>query len=467
MILAGELRWAARQRKRALAALQHQPRAGARGAARAGGSRPGAPREEPRRVRARDRVRGSRRDLRTARGARRAGRPARGEAIARMRSSASWPCSTRWTPPRRPRTSSVPRATRFCTSTSAGRHRQHQARRHLQAPDQGAAPVPHARCDRAAAACGCRSTSTARSSRPSRPATPSAPAASCASTSRQPQAHAQGARAARRPRESHPMTQLYQRKGAQMTSRDHRSQRRTYRWMSRPVVVVCVDGCEPAYLEASCAGVAPFLARLIERRRMLAGLRGAFVHQSEQPVDRHRRAACRAWHLRQLLLDRDAGTEVMMNDPKYLRCGTLLAAFADAGAKVAVVTAKDKLRTLLGHKLKGTASPRRRPRPRGRERHRPCATGRHAGAVGVQRRAVGVRVCRGRQADGARPPGPDVPLDHRLRAAQGGAGRAGGKCVLRDDGPLSRAPGRAGLHHRAHRRPRHERQASTPTARPT
>jgi phosphonoacetate hydrolase len=52
--------------------------------------------------------------------------------------------------------------------------------------------------------------------------------------------------------------------------------------------------------------------------------------------------------------DREAGSEVMMNDPKYLRCGTLLAAFADAGAKVAVVTAKDKLRTLLGHKLKGT-----------------------------------------------------------------------------------------------------------------
>jgi len=52
--------------------------------------------------------------------------------------------------------------------------------------------------------------------------------------------------------------------------------------------------------------------------------------------------------------DRDSGAEVMMNDPKYLRCGTLLAAFADAGAKVAVVTAKDKLRALLGHGLKGT-----------------------------------------------------------------------------------------------------------------
>jgi phosphonoacetate hydrolase len=51
--------------------------------------------------------------------------------------------------------------------------------------------------------------------------------------------------------------------------------------------------------------------------------------------------------------DRDADAEVMMNDPKYLRAGTILAAFADAGAKVAVITAKDKLRKLLGHRMKG------------------------------------------------------------------------------------------------------------------
>jgi phosphonoacetate hydrolase len=43
----------------------------------------------------------------------------------------------------------------------------------------------------------------------------------------------------------------------------------------------------------------------------------------------------------------------MMNDPKYLRAGTILAAFSDAGAKVAVVTAKDKLRKLLGHRMRG------------------------------------------------------------------------------------------------------------------
>jgi phosphonoacetate hydrolase len=43
----------------------------------------------------------------------------------------------------------------------------------------------------------------------------------------------------------------------------------------------------------------------------------------------------------------------MMNDPRHLRVGTILAAFSKAGAKVAVITAKDKLRKLLGHQMKG------------------------------------------------------------------------------------------------------------------
>jgi phosphonoacetate hydrolase len=43
----------------------------------------------------------------------------------------------------------------------------------------------------------------------------------------------------------------------------------------------------------------------------------------------------------------------MMNDPRLLRVGTILAAFSAAGAKVAVITAKDKLRKLLGHQMKG------------------------------------------------------------------------------------------------------------------
>ena len=40
-----------------------------------------------------------------------------------------------------------------------------------------------------------------------------------------------------------------------------------------------------------------------------------------------------------------------MNDPRFLRAPTVFKAFYDAGARVAVVTAKDKLRALLGHGL--------------------------------------------------------------------------------------------------------------------
>jgi phosphonoacetate hydrolase len=47
------------------------------------------------------------------------------------------------------------------------------------------------------------------------------------------------------------------------------------------------------------------------------------------------------------------GAEVMMNDPAYLRAGTILAAAAQRGERVAVITAKDKLRRLLGWQLDG------------------------------------------------------------------------------------------------------------------
>jgi len=130
---------------------------------------------------------------------------------------------------------------------------------------------------------------------------------------------------------------------------------RNYRRPSRPVVVVCVDGSEPAYIpEAVRAGVAPFLARLQSSGTVLEAdcVIPSFTNPNNLsivtgvPPSVH--GICGNY-----FFDREAGAEVMMNEPKYLRCGTLLAAFADAGAKVAVVTAKDKLQKLLGHKLKG------------------------------------------------------------------------------------------------------------------
>jgi phosphonoacetate hydrolase len=130
---------------------------------------------------------------------------------------------------------------------------------------------------------------------------------------------------------------------------------RNYRWMSRPVVVVCVDGCEPAYLDAAvAAGVAPCLARMMETGANLLAdcVVPSFTNPNNLSIVT---GAPPAVHgiCGNYFFDRELGEEVMMNDPKYLRAGTVLAAFADAGAKVAVVTAKDKLRKLLGNHMKG------------------------------------------------------------------------------------------------------------------
>lgn len=130
---------------------------------------------------------------------------------------------------------------------------------------------------------------------------------------------------------------------------------KTYPWPSEPIVVVCVDGCEPDYLkEAIKAGVMPWLKSAIAQGSDLIGdcVVPSFTNPNNlsivtgAPPSVH--GICGNY-----LYDRESGQEVMMNDPKFLRADTILATFAREGAKVAVVTAKDKLRLLLGKGMKG------------------------------------------------------------------------------------------------------------------
>ena len=130
---------------------------------------------------------------------------------------------------------------------------------------------------------------------------------------------------------------------------------RTYQWPQRPLVVVCVDGCEPDYItQAVQAGAAPWFKRVLEHGSSLNAdsVVPSFTNPnnlsivSGVPPSVH--GICGNY-----FYDRDNDREVMMNDPALLRAGSVLAAFSRAGAKVAVVTAKDKLRTLLGHQLEG------------------------------------------------------------------------------------------------------------------
>jgi phosphonoacetate hydrolase len=120
-------------------------------------------------------------------------------------------------------------------------------------------------------------------------------------------------------------------------------------------VVICVDGCEPDYIaQAVAAGRMPTMKRWLRDGTALVAdcVVPSFTNPNNLsivtgvPPSVH--GICGNY-----LFDAATGTEVMMNDPKWLRAPTLLAALADAGAQVAVVTAKDKLRLLLGHGMRG------------------------------------------------------------------------------------------------------------------
>lgn len=128
---------------------------------------------------------------------------------------------------------------------------------------------------------------------------------------------------------------------------------RDYAWPRRPTVVICIDGCEPAYIEQAVAdGIMPFLKGMLARGtdRRADCVVPSFTNPNNLSIVTGVPPAIHGI-CGNYLLDPATGQEVMMNDPGFLRCGTLFAAFAARGASVAVVTAKDKLRTLLGHGL--------------------------------------------------------------------------------------------------------------------
>ncbi len=128
---------------------------------------------------------------------------------------------------------------------------------------------------------------------------------------------------------------------------------RTYAWPTDPLVVVCIDGSEPDYIEQAVAGGhMPFMAEALAAGTDLRAdcVVPSFTNPNNLSIVTGAPPAVHGIS-GNFFLDPDSGEEVMMNDPKFLRAGTIFQAFHDAGAKVAIVTAKDKLRRLLGHGL--------------------------------------------------------------------------------------------------------------------
>lgn len=128
---------------------------------------------------------------------------------------------------------------------------------------------------------------------------------------------------------------------------------KNYQLPDKPIVMMCLDGTAPEYLDAA-RDVMPNLERI--KKKGTAGVAQSVIPSFTNPnnlalvtgVPPAVNGICGNYYY-----DRENDREIMMNEPEFLRCPTILSAFAEAGKSVAVVTAKDKLRRLLGKDLSG------------------------------------------------------------------------------------------------------------------
>lgn len=124
-----------------------------------------------------------------------------------------------------------------------------------------------------------------------------------------------------------------------------------------PIVVICMDGSADEYLDTTLLhDRMPNLKKMARQgyRGMARGALPSFTNVNNSSIVTGVSPAIHGIS-GNFFYDAAKDREVMMNSSEYLRAETILAAAANAGRKVAVVTAKEKLRDILSHKLKGIA----------------------------------------------------------------------------------------------------------------
>ena len=128
---------------------------------------------------------------------------------------------------------------------------------------------------------------------------------------------------------------------------------RAYHLPDRPVVVVCLDGSADEYLDAALAHERmPNLQKMATEgfRGFARGAMPSFTNVNNSsivtgvPPSVHGIGG-------NFFFDTVSGQEVMMNSAKFLRVETIFPAAQRAGCKVAVVTAKEKLRDIFASGL--------------------------------------------------------------------------------------------------------------------
>jgi phosphonoacetate hydrolase len=130
---------------------------------------------------------------------------------------------------------------------------------------------------------------------------------------------------------------------------------RAYAKPRRPTVIVCLDGCDPRYLNFSNAAEV-----FLNISRMMRG--GFFaLADAAMPTFTNPNNVSIVTGVPPVVhgisgnyyLDRKTGEEVMIVDASPMRATTILAEMSRAGVRVAAITAKDKLRKMLGHRMEG------------------------------------------------------------------------------------------------------------------
>jgi len=133
---------------------------------------------------------------------------------------------------------------------------------------------------------------------------------------------------------------------------------KNYNWPTRPVVVVLIDGGDPAYVNAAIAqGLLPHFRKFMKDGfvSVALGAMPSFTNPNNVsvvtgvPPSVHGISG-------NFFLNPATGQETMMDQPEFVRADSILASFSERGARVAAVTAKNKLARILGHKLQNGIS---------------------------------------------------------------------------------------------------------------
>ncbi|MCE4226234.1 phosphonoacetate hydrolase [Methylobacterium sp. C25] len=132
---------------------------------------------------------------------------------------------------------------------------------------------------------------------------------------------------------------------------------RTYALPKQPVIVICLDGFDPEYLEKGIKdGTLPTIAAIQK-----TGYLGTALASLPTTTNTNNTSIVTgvppAVHgiNGNYYLDAETGEEIMVTDARRLRCGTILGAVSRADVKTAVVTAKDKLLKVLAYEMDGIA----------------------------------------------------------------------------------------------------------------